>query len=59
MYNIIYADRDGHIEYLFIAPVPKRSGRRLEFLESASSVPGDTSRLLPSGTLSTRNLAGK
>ena len=26
MYNIMYADREGHIEYLFNAPVPRRNG---------------------------------
>ncbi len=54
MYNIIYADRDGHIEYLFNAPVPKRSEGDWNFWNRP--VPGDTSRLLPSGTLSYEEL---
>jgi acyl-homoserine-lactone acylase len=49
MYNILYADRDGHIEYLFNAPVPRRSEGDWEMWSKA--VPGDTSRLLPTGSL--------
>ncbi len=49
-YNIMYADRDGHIEYLFNAPVPKRSEGDWEFWNKP--VPGDTSRLLAKGSLS-------
>ena len=48
-YNIMYADRDGHIEYLFNAPVPKRSEGDWEFWNKP--VPGDTSRLLAKGSL--------
>ena len=49
MYNILYADRDGHIEYLFNAPVPRRSQGDYAFW--SAPVPGDTSALLPSGSL--------
>jgi acyl-homoserine-lactone acylase len=49
-YNILYADKDGHIEYLFNAPVPKRAEGDWEFWNKP--VAGDTSRLLPKGTLS-------
>jgi acyl-homoserine-lactone acylase len=49
-YNIMYADRDGHIEYLFNAPVPKRSEGDWEMWNKP--VAGDTSRLLPTGSLS-------
>ncbi|MBS1875992.1 MAG: penicillin acylase family protein [Acidobacteria bacterium] len=50
MYNILYADREGHIEYLFNAAVPRRSEGDWAFW--SRPVPGDTSRLLPKGTLS-------
>ncbi len=49
MYNILYADRDGHIEYLFNAPIPRRFEGDWEMW--AKPVAGDTSRLLPSGSL--------
>ena len=49
-YNIMYADRDGHIEYLFNAPVPKRSEGDWDFWNKP--VAGDTSRLLPTETVS-------
>lgn len=49
MYNIMYADRDGHIEYLFNAPVPRRSQGDYAFW--SRPVAGDTSSLLPSGSL--------
>ncbi|HEX9202020.1 MAG TPA: penicillin acylase family protein [Acidobacteriaceae bacterium] len=49
MYNIMYADRDGHIEYLFNAPVPRRSQGDYAFW--SRPVPGDTSSLLPTGSL--------
>jgi len=49
MYNILYADRDGHIEYLFNAPVPRRSQGDYAFW--SHPVPGDTSSLLPNGSL--------
>jgi len=49
MYNIMYADRDGHIEYLFNAPVPRRSEGDYAFW--SRPVAGDTSRLLPTGSL--------
>ena len=48
-YNIMYADRDGHIEYLFNAPVPKRAEGDWEMWNKP--VAGDTSRLLPTGSL--------
>lgn len=50
MYNILYADRDGHIEYLFNAEVPKRSEGDYAFWKRP--VPGDSSKLLPDGYLS-------
>jgi acyl-homoserine-lactone acylase len=53
-YNILYADRDGHIEYLFNAPVPKRTEGDWEFWNRP--VAGDTSRLLPKGSLSYEEL---
>ena len=49
MYNILYADRDGHIEYLFNAPIPRRSEGDWEMW--SKPVAGDTSRLLPNGSL--------
>lgn len=49
MYNVIYADRDGHVEYLFNAEVPKRSQGDYAFWQR--TVPGDTSELLPNGYL--------
>jgi len=54
MYNILYADRDGHIEYLFNAPVPRRSEGNYEFW--SKPVPGDTSHLLPTGSLTYEEL---
>lgn len=53
-YNILYADRDGHIEYLFNAPVPKRSEGDWDFWNKP--VAGDTSRLLTTGTVSYEDL---
>jgi len=44
MYNIIYADKDGHIEYLFNGTVPRRSEGDTKFW--AGVVPGDTSKLV-------------
>jgi acyl-homoserine-lactone acylase len=49
MYNVIYADRDGHIEYLFNAEVPRRTQGDYAFWQR--TVPGDTSALLPNGYL--------
>lgn len=43
-FNIIYADRDGHIEYLFNGLVPRHGFGDLAYWTSA--VPGDTSRTL-------------
>ena len=54
MYNIMYADRDGHIEYLFNAPIPRRSEG--DWDTWAMPVAGDTSRLLPAGTLTYEEL---
>jgi acyl-homoserine-lactone acylase len=54
MYNILYADRDGHIEYLFNAPVPRRAEGDWEFW--SRPVAGDTSRLLPTGALTYEEL---
>ena len=54
MYNILYADRAGHIEYLFNAPVPKRSEGDYAFW--SRPVDGSTSRLLPTGTLTYEEL---
>ncbi len=44
MYNILYADRDGHIEYLFNALVPKRTG---DWQTWQKPVEGNTSATLP------------
>jgi acyl-homoserine-lactone acylase len=49
MYNILYADRDGHIEYLFNADVPRRSEGDFQMWQHP--VAGDTSKLLPTGSL--------
>lgn len=54
MYNILYADRDGHIEYLFNAALPRRSEGDWAFWNKP--VPGNTSRLLPNGILSYEEL---
>jgi acyl-homoserine-lactone acylase len=54
MYNILYADRDGHIEYLFNAPVPRRSEGDWEMWNRP--VDGTTSRLLPTGSLTYEEL---
>jgi len=43
-FNIIYADRDGHIEYLYNGTLPKRSKGDLAYW--AGIVPGDTSETL-------------
>jgi acyl-homoserine-lactone acylase len=43
-FNVIYADRDGHIQYLFNGLVPKKPGRDLKFW--AQLVPGDRSSTL-------------
>ena len=49
MYNILYADRDGHIEYLFNANVPRRTG---DWATWSKPVDGSTSAMLPNGILS-------
>jgi len=43
-FNIIYGDRDGHIEYLFNGLVPRRDFGDLKYW--TSTVPGDTSKTL-------------
>jgi len=43
-FNISYADRDGHIEYIFNGIAPKRSSGDLKFWQGL--VPGDTSEYL-------------
>lgn len=43
-FNIIYADRDGHIEYLYNGLLPKRAKGDLRYW--AGVVPGDTSETL-------------
>ena len=48
MYNILYADRDGHIEYLFNALVPKRTG---DWTTWTKPVDGSTSATLPGAYL--------
>ena len=49
MYNILYADRDGHIEYLFNALVPRRTG---DWQTWSKPVDGSTSTTLPGPYLS-------
>ena len=49
-FNIIYADRDGHIEYLWNAAMPRRGKGDLAYW--AGIVPGDTSETLWHGYLS-------
>ena len=43
-FNISYADRDGHIEYIFNGIAPKRSSGDIRFWQGL--VPGDTSEYL-------------
>ncbi|MDP9170023.1 MAG: penicillin acylase family protein, partial [Acidobacteriota bacterium] len=43
-FNILYGDRDGHIEYLFNGTAPRRKSGDLRFW--AGIVPGDTSETL-------------
>lgn len=43
-FNIVYADKDGHIQYTFNGILPKRSKGDLEFWQGL--VPGDTSDYL-------------
>ena len=43
-FNVIYADRDGHIEYLYNGTMPRRKKGDLAFW--AGIVPGDTSETL-------------
>lgn len=47
MYNVVYADRDGHIMYLFNGLVPKRKSGDLKFWSGI--IPGDTSQTLWTG----------
>jgi len=44
VFNILYADRDGHIEYLFNGTLPRRGKGDLAYW--AGIVPGDTSETL-------------
>ena len=44
MYNVVYADRDGHIMYLFNGTVPKRKSGDWKFWQGI--VPGDTSETM-------------
>ena len=43
-FNILYADRDGHIEYLYNGLVPRHTAGDLQYW--LSTVPGDTSKTL-------------
>ena len=49
-FNILYADRDGHIEYLYMGLVPRHGFGDLHFW--SSTVAGDTSKTLWSDYLS-------
>jgi acyl-homoserine-lactone acylase len=49
-FNMMYADRDGHIEYLYMGLVPRHTFGDLHFW--AGTVPGDTSKTLWSDYLS-------
>ena len=49
-FNVIYADRDGHIQYLFDGLVPKKQGRDLKYWSGL--VPGDRSDTLWTSYLS-------
>ncbi|MEJ0064861.1 MAG: penicillin acylase family protein [Caulobacteraceae bacterium] len=49
-FNVIYADRDGHIQYLFNGLVPKKPGRDLAYWSGL--VPGDRSDTLWTSYLS-------
>jgi acyl-homoserine-lactone acylase len=49
-FNVIYADRDGHIQYLFNGLVPKKQGRDLKYWSGL--VPGDRSETLWTSYLS-------
>lgn len=53
-FNIIYADRDGHIEYLYNGLVPRHRLGDLHYWSSI--VPGDTSRTLWTSYLSYEEL---
>ena len=43
-FNVVYADHDGHIEYLYNGLVPRHASGDLHYWQSV--VPGDTSRTL-------------
>ncbi len=43
-FNVLYGDRDGHIEYLYNGTVPRRKGKDLQY--RAGIVAGDTSETL-------------
>lgn len=53
-FNILYADRDGHIEYLYNGLVPRHAFGDLKYW--SSTVPGDTSRTLWKDYLSYQEL---
>jgi acyl-homoserine-lactone acylase len=53
-FNILYGDRDGHIEYLYNGTVPRRSKGDLAYW--AGVVPGDTSETLWNDYLTYREL---
>ncbi len=48
-YNIMYADRDGHVEYLFNSLAPRRTG---DWAMWTRPVDGSTSATMPTGYLS-------
>jgi acyl-homoserine-lactone acylase len=54
MFNVIYADRDGHILYVFNGRVPKRS--QGTFLYWWGTVPGDSSKTMWTDVLSYEEL---
>ncbi len=49
-FNVVYADRDGHIQYLFNGLVPRKQGRDLKYW--AGLVPGDRADTLWTSYLS-------
>ena len=49
-FNVLYADRDGHIQYLFNGLVPRKPGRDFKFWSGVA--PGDRSSTLWTGYLS-------
>jgi acyl-homoserine-lactone acylase len=53
-FNVVYADRDGHIMYLFGGRQPRRSGGT--YVRWSGIIPGDTSTTLWTDTLKWREL---